>query len=102
MFKVVKKIEPVFPVCEISHVERLVKEENKILVCVYEKYASFLISNINNGDFFFYGFYRKDVHSRSESLKKLLTKQNIGTIELYLFDSMKEFFTVAEQQGWNY
>jgi hypothetical protein len=103
MFKVVEKVEVVFPVCEISHVKRLVKEENKVLVHIYRNRATFLIFKID--EFFFYGFDR-DIHSKSTSLEDLLVKQlsgiNDSVTELYLFDSMKEFFTVAEQQGWDY
>ena len=103
MYKVIEKLEPTYSLCEISHVERLVKEENKILVCVYNNTATFLICKFD--EYFFYDFSNKDVHSRSESLNELLSKQSINehdSVELFVFDSMREFFTVAKQRGWNY
>lgn len=101
MFKVVKIAEPVFPVAEISQVERLVSQENKILVSIYNNHASFFVSD---DKVFFYGFGVRNLHSRSSTMKELLEKQNIGygMSELYLFDSLKEFFECATKMGWDY
>lgn len=101
MFKVVKIAEPVFPVAEISQVERLVKLEHNILISVYNNQATFLVMDKK---VFFYRFGVRDIHSKSDTLNELLEKQNIGygRSELYLFDSLKEFFECATKMGWDY
>jgi hypothetical protein len=102
MFKVVKLVEPVAPVCEISHVERLVKE-GKVLICLYDNRASIFI---HNDKCFFYHFSKSEgwcnIHSQSRSVQELLEKQNLNNVELYIFESLREFFLHAEKQGWNY
>jgi hypothetical protein len=101
MFRVVKSVEPVFPVVDLSQVERLVTRENKILVSVYENKATFLI---RDDKVFFYAFGIRNTHSKSNTIGELLDKQHPldGSSELYLFDSLKEFFECATNMEWRY
>jgi hypothetical protein len=101
MFKIVKSVEPVFPVVELSKVEKLITRENKILVSVYENQATFLV---RDDKVFFYAFGMRNTHSKSNTIDELLGKQHPldGSSELYLFDSLKEFFECATKMGWNY